>query len=397
MVEWTSEVVIKRCFSAATALMWICIGLMLYDGARFAGFDWKIITGKRARRWPQIPYLFAKVCYWTYIITNLIFVLTLKEINCNGFLQSIEMQMGWVTVSSSMLLAFRAVCVYSGTARKMVSASLTIFLLGVLVAWMVGVPDTVAMWVPNGGDPWTEGACGFKSISSKYAIKYVVTIAFDLFVLILTVVGVLKMNGGSRIGTVLVEQGILYFVATFIINALVTGLTLANLNPVMSLIGAIPAATVCVMCSTRLYVELAREAHPKAGGVSTSQITSAGTHKFSRFFRRGGTSSAHTATNGSTQMYNVKPLKYNEMSKSLESASAEDIEAQTTRSRGNTVINVVESQIITKEPMPSYLDGPGFASVPEDVTETDEAATSVSDHPYSRNNVKGHFPRLSKS
>ncbi|KAJ1032943.1 hypothetical protein NDA16_000222 [Ustilago loliicola] len=234
MTNWSSPVVTAQAFYAATALMWLCL-----------------------------PYLFSKLCMWSYLVTNIIFVVANTEINCNGTLQAVEMQMGWIAVSSSMLLAFRAVCVYTGKARTVVSVVLVIMTLGLLAAWMEGVKDTEAAWVPNGGNPWQDGACNFTYMSKQYAIKYIVTIVFDLVVMILTVVGVVRMSGGSRIGAVLIKQGIQYFLATFLINALVAGLTLANLNPVMSLIGAIPSATVCVMCSTRLYVHLAEEAKPE--------------------------------------------------------------------------------------------------------------------------------------
>ncbi len=58
----------------------------------------------------------------------------------------------------------------------------------------------------------------------------------------MTVFGVLRMNTSSRIGDVLISQGILYFLASLVVNAVVTGLTLAQLNPVMSVIAAIPRA-----------------------------------------------------------------------------------------------------------------------------------------------------------
>ncbi|EPQ28674.1 uncharacterized protein PFL1_03977 [Pseudozyma flocculosa PF-1] len=437
MPDWKSPVTLGQAFSAATALMYICIGLMLADTARFASFDWSIITGKRARRWPQIPYIFLKLCYWAYIVTNLYFVLALHEFSCNGVLQAIEMQMGWITVASSVLLACRAVCVYTGRERTVVSAFLFVFTLGLLAAWMVGVPDGVAAWVPNGGNPWQDGTCAFVSISTRYSIKYIVTIVFDLCVMLLTVVGVLRMNGSSHIGSVLIQQGILYFVATFLINALVTGLTLAQLNPVMSLIGAIPASTVCVMCSTRLYVELAREAQHRPGGVTSTQVSSSSTgEKIARLFKRSGggnsgigsgTASASAQHNSYTLRsntaggFNVKPLRYggrhHERSaspaggKSMDAAdSAEDLEAQTLRSNkagggGGGFVAITESQVVTSEPMPDYLVGntafsptrPAAAQQsPVDARSDGGVVSPIGDHPYSQD-IKSHYPRLSRS
>ncbi|KAN0061722.1 hypothetical protein ACQY0O_005714 [Thecaphora frezii] len=445
MPDWSSPVTIGQVFSAAQALMYICFGMMLCDTFRYASFDWTILSGQRVRRWPQIPYLFSKACYWSYMVTNLFFVLAIDEFNCNGVLQAVEMQMGWITVSSSLLLACRAVCVYTGRERKVVAVFLGVYAAGMLAAWMVGVPDGVAAWVPNGGNPWQRGACNFVSISPHYAIKYIVTIVYDLLVMLLTVVGVLRMNGNSRIGTLLIQQGIFYFLATFAINAMVTGLTLAQLNPVMSLIGAIPAATVCVMASTRLYVELALEAQPKPGGVSSSYISSAsgsgsgagsgGTgEKIARLFRRHPDRSQGSGTWTQSQLrntpagFNVHPIRCDQddtiephetQLKSLHRPSSnDDLEAQsltaaqptspttttakaTAAGRGTTTstrfVALTHSQTVTSEPMPDYLTGPPF--LPSHQAEAVDVATSprcIQTHPYA-NDVRGHFPRLSKS
>ncbi|ETS64737.1 hypothetical protein PaG_00691 [Moesziomyces aphidis] len=410
MTDWKSPVVMGHAFYAATALMWLCVGLFIYDTLRFLRFDVSIIMGRRPRRWPQLPYLFSRVGLWTYLLTNIYFVVAGTEFNCNGVLQAVEMQMGWIAVSSSMLLAFRAVCVYSGRARTVVSLLLTVLTLGMLATWMVGVKDTKAAWVVGGGNPWQEGSCAFTYMSKQYSIKYIVTIVFDMVVMLLTVAGVVRMNGGSRIGAVLVNQGIQYFVLTALINALVTGLTLADLNPVMSLIGAIPSATISVMCSTRLYVKLAEEAAPKPEGVHSSQLSSSlsgsGAEKIARFFKRSSqipsqlqpsmamrsTSSSNngTAVAGLTSLsYIARNESQSRDDKSFAISSHDDLEAQTTRAQPGTVVNIVEERTIVREPMPDHLAGVLYGRT------SDTADEGVADHPYST--VKGHFPRLSKS
>lgn len=403
MPNWSSPVVIAQAFYAATALMWLCVGIFAYDTLQYLPFDLSIILGKRQRRWPQLPYLFSKLCMWSYLLTNIIFVTTNTEINCNGTLQAVEMQMGWIAVSSSVLLAFRAVCVWTGKARTAVSVVLTIMTLGLLAAWMEGVKDTEAAWVPNGGNPWQEGACNFTYMSKQYAIKYIVTIVFDFLVMLLTVVGVVRMSGGSRIGSVLIKQGLQYFLATFLINALVAGLTLANLNPVMSLIAAIPSATVCVMCSTRLYVHLAEEAKPKPEGVTSSQLsssfTSSGAEKIAKFFKRGSQNPQNsfalrsTGSGNGTTVGGVGSLSYTVKmdgshspvdGKSFGMVSNEDLE------RGSGMV-ITEERTVVQERMPEHLAS---------MLSHEEAAAvggGLGDHPYASESVKGHYPRLSKS
>ncbi|KAJ9479065.1 hypothetical protein PHBOTO_002554 [Pseudozyma hubeiensis] len=398
MTDWNSPAVIAQAFYAATALMWLFVGIFAYDCCQYLWFDLSIVFGKRQRRWAQLPYLLSKLLLWSYLVSTMVLILANTEIDCKATLYAIETQMGLITVCSSVMLAFRAVCVYSGKARTAVTAVLGIMTLGLLVAWMQGVNDVQAAWIPNGGNPWAEGTCFFTSISKEYAIKYIVTIVFDFVVMALTIIGVVRMNSGSRIGTVLVQQGLQYFLATFLINALVAGLTLANLNPVMSLICAIPSATVCVMCSTRLYVNLAQEAKPKPDGVDSSRLSTSwsGSEKFSRFFKRSSRlhpsfalrSTASSSNNGTAvNSHGVSALSYNMHNgahstadvKSLgTTTSHEDVEAQAGL-RATPIVNIIEERTVVAEPMPEHLAG---------VLSSQETANA---------GVKGHFPRLSKS
>ena len=78
------------------------------------------------------------------------------------------------------------------------------------------------------------------------------------------------MSTNSRIGDVLIQQGLLYFVLTLVANLIITILTILKLSPTMSLIAAIPQSTICVIASTRLYSQLAKEATSKGNIVSNN-------------------------------------------------------------------------------------------------------------------------------
>ncbi|EST05495.1 hypothetical protein PSEUBRA_005177 [Kalmanozyma brasiliensis GHG001] len=369
MTDWKSPVVIGQAFYAAQALMYICIGIFAYDICQYFLFDINMLFVKRQRRWPQLPYILSKIFMIGFLCTSLIFITSTWRINCQATMEAIETQMGFVAVSSSVLLAFRAVCVFNGKTRTAVSVLLAVMTLGLLAAWMEGVTDIQAEWVAQSGNSWTEGACNFTGISENYAIKYIVTIVFDFVVMLLTVVGVVRMNSGSRIGTILVKQGFQYFLATFLINSLVAGLTLANLNPVMSLICAIPSATVCVMCATRLYVNLAEEAKPRPDGTSFAELSGSSMEKFSRFFRRtgqlhpsfagrsGATASGATAvsqTGVNSLSYTGGNVHPTADAKSFGTISMhDDVEAQ----RPAAIVSITEERTVSHDPMPEHLVG----------------------------------------
>lgn len=59
-------------------------------------------------------------------------------------------------------------------------------------------------WIEGIGQPWVpdKGACWFDPIPFRYAYKFVATVLFDGLVLGLTLAGVLRSHGRSRIGTI---------------------------------------------------------------------------------------------------------------------------------------------------------------------------------------------------
>src|SRR5690348_4077790 len=112
MPDWSSHVVTLQAQYALVCIMFVCIGIFAYDTLRYLPFDMSIILGKRQHRWPQLPYLFSKICMWTYLVCCMVLLLSNTQVNCHRLMQGIEVQMGWIAAASSVLLAFRAVCVY---------------------------------------------------------------------------------------------------------------------------------------------------------------------------------------------------------------------------------------------------------------------------------------------
>lgn len=128
----------------------------------------------------------------------------------------------------------------------------------------------------------------------RYFVKYIMTIVYDALVLVLTVAGVFRMstNGRTRIGALLVQQGLLYFLATLAANLVPAVITILQLSPFMSLYFAVPSSFVAVLASTRLYVQLAQEA--------TSRVDSQGRQQRHGENNNVQWGSGGTGSNGST-------------------------------------------------------------------------------------------------
>ncbi|CAO1621865.1 unnamed protein product [Sympodiomycopsis kandeliae] len=392
-----SPVGIAQTVQSSLAILWICTGITAAEQVALAKFDWSLITGQRRRRLVQLAYFGAKLTWWAYTALNIVMNYGKGPFpSCQGLIIGIETCMSFIAIFSSILLAARTVCVYQGNARKWVTAAVTIGAMGLAAAWLAGVNDIKMEWSTPGAYPWQDGACGPTMVHKRYFVKYLITILYDLFVLILTTVGVVRMSasGSSRIGAILVEQGILYFLVTFLANLLVLIFTLApGLPPVWNLFWAIPSSAVALTASTRLYVSLAEAASHNTQHVTDSQLTS-GSSKSGKFIdfltrskRKGGIPGVHSGTTssngaqvssqqGSVASYGVTPAVASqsdiEKQGSSDGLSANYTDLTPTRSghpfaavgRSNGGIpggvQVSQTRTETEEPIPEYLVHPGF-------------------------------------
>lgn len=352
-IAWNSPPVLAQCLYAFQAVMWLSIGIYAYDCCNYIAFDWSIVRGTRHRRWAHVPYVFSKVSAWAFFICVLVIVHSGTEIKCNSLMRANQVLMSLNMISCSLLLAFRCSCVYTGNERKYITVLLAVLMLGVLAVWLSGTGDVVSVWAPHAGNIWQQGLCIVVYIPKRYSAKYIVTIVYDLLVMSLTIAGVLRMKVNSRVGTILMRQGVQYFAISAIASGVTAGLTLADLNPLVSIIGGVPSCAVCVMCVTRLMVGLADQTKPATSGVYLAHTSSSKSQRIARLFKREPRSTnaddefiaASTgAAAGSNTQSTVEPLPYGQSSTSspvLDNKDEKfalpdsDIEAQSPTSSAN--------------------------------------------------------------
>lgn len=376
----------------AKLLAYISAGFFLAEYVYTFTFDMSIIMGKRQRRLPQVAYLGAKYIWITYFTTNLIALWTIDKIDCQLLMDFTEIQMGLLVCLSSFLLAFRTVCVYQGTARKMITTVLCIFGLGLVAAWMQGVTDVTSTWSPEAASLWTHGGCGYNAVKSTYWVKYVITIVFDLLVLVLTTVGIVRMNGESRIGDILIKHGVIYFILTFAANIVITVLTALQLSPNMSLLMAIPQSAVCVISSTRLYFSLVQNARPADGTMMTNYSntfdSSMTNSKVTAFFRNGiGRNTSNMSVPTLARCRNA--FQTNVLARTDSPITPnEDLEkalpiSNSTSNSNLPAIRIDQSKTVEVDPVPEHCKG----VYPFDNTLTPASEPSEAE-------VMQHYPRL---
>ncbi|EPQ32205.1 uncharacterized protein PFL1_00402 [Pseudozyma flocculosa PF-1] len=265
MTNWSDPAEIAKELQAAKLMVMICLGYAVCDLSYTWRFDLDLITGRRgSRKWPQLLYVLAKLGFWPYIAVTFAVAEPPAFLQCNALVYASEALMGVMTCCCSGLLAFRAVAVWNGRAFKVVASVVTILFLALVGIWMAGVPDVKAVWIEGPGPVWikNQGTCTFLPIPKIYGVKFIATVVFDAIVLLLTVAGVMAMTTRSRIGTILVEQGIFYFGATLVMNVFLVSFTYAELNPLMSNILNVPTQTVSLIVATRLYMMLCDKVKP---------------------------------------------------------------------------------------------------------------------------------------
>lgn len=165
---WNSLAGSTKTAEVEKLLLYASLGIFCHHTILNAAFDWSIISGKRQRRWPQLLYFGAKLAFLVYLTLYTAVFWLEKELNCEGIVIAVETSMGFIAITSSFLLSCRTVCVFFGTARKVVTAVLLVFGAGLVAAWMDGVQDVTVVWSAAAASPWNAGACVPLSVKPTY-------------------------------------------------------------------------------------------------------------------------------------------------------------------------------------------------------------------------------------
>lgn len=165
---WSDPAVASKTGEVQKLLTYASMGIFVFDLVLNARFDWSILSGQRLRKWPQLLYFGTKLIFMVFLALDTMLFWLETEIDCQAALIAVEWSMGAVVIMSSFLLACRTVCVFFGTAKKVVTALVLVFGAGLVAAWMHGVQDVSAAWSPAAASPWNTGACGPTAIKPTY-------------------------------------------------------------------------------------------------------------------------------------------------------------------------------------------------------------------------------------
>ncbi|KAG8900453.1 hypothetical protein FRB99_006036 [Tulasnella sp. 403] len=215
MVNWKDQSVLAADQGKLDILILALLGLYAWEMLVTMRYDITIFTGKRPFKYPMGVYLACRYALLFSLIGVTISMNATKEIDCQS-LYVFNQLMGNITIgASSSLLMLRTIAIWNR--RLLVFVPLIILSLGQWSILLHGVITVEAKWNPQGG------VCYFSNTKQVFIdFIYIYTMVFDLTVLTISTVGLVKSSGRSDLWKLLFQDGIAYFVVAFTANCAAT-------------------------------------------------------------------------------------------------------------------------------------------------------------------------------
>ncbi|KAF8839742.1 hypothetical protein BDN67DRAFT_969592 [Paxillus ammoniavirescens] len=108
----------------------------------------------------------------------------------------------------------------------------------------------------------TPGGCDVVYINTSKALAvYFCTMFYDMLVLVLTIVGLLRKRSSSTLWRRLYRQGIAYFAITFLANIMPLVICWLDLNVILTMLFAMPATCLSTIASSMAVKSLLNPDH----------------------------------------------------------------------------------------------------------------------------------------
>ncbi|KLO09516.1 hypothetical protein SCHPADRAFT_979721 [Schizopora paradoxa] len=257
MVDWQSPAEIARDGQVFSNLVHCLLGLYLWELFTSLKFDYDIFSRKRRFKWPMIFYFLGRYALFCALLGITISLNVTTEINCQ-LLYVFNQICGNISIGcASINLSFRTIAVWSQSLY--ITIGITIVILG---HWGLLLHGLIvhASWVDGVGCVVTQ------TDNKGLTALFIYTMTFDFIVMCLTAwkLAVSSQSTQSRLVRLIFRDGLFYFFMAFAVNTVATTFIMLNLNPVMSVIGDVPAAVVSTIVASRAVRRLSEFTSAKA-------------------------------------------------------------------------------------------------------------------------------------
>ncbi|KAL0066145.1 hypothetical protein AAF712_006769 [Marasmius tenuissimus] len=247
-IDWHSAHMMTRNADSFSKLLHAFVGLYLWEWFNSLDFEYKLITGRHKFKWPlgddQVFYFLNRYALLGVCIGFMVFLDTkIEASNCEAmyiFIQAMgSLSMGLACVN----LAIRTIAIWKNDRHVVVV--LTVIILGHWALILRDIPIVRAKW---------DGDQGCIFIDNEHNLvtgMYVYAMGIDFIVMCLMAYKTgIQLNNRTRLIKILVVDGVLYFIIAFLVNLMGVVFSALNLNPIMSVIGVVPATMISTVSSS---------------------------------------------------------------------------------------------------------------------------------------------------
>lgn len=249
MVDWSSPEEIARDADAFAKLIFVLFGLYTWEVVTTMRFEFNLYFGTMKFRWPLVFYFLLRYSLF-FALLGLVITLTVREeIDCQSLYTFSQWAGNTAIGTATTCLMLRTIAVWDR--RPIIVIPLVACSLGQWGILLHSVVTVRSAWVP------AANACVVSDTSPTILrTLFFYTMGYDFIVLCLTSLGLLLSATRSSLWQLLFRDGMFYFAISFSANLVPAVLNVVNLNPVMNVVAAVPAATVSTIAATRLVVRL---------------------------------------------------------------------------------------------------------------------------------------------
>ncbi|KAJ7589558.1 hypothetical protein C8J56DRAFT_1076241 [Mycena floridula] len=243
MTDWTSPETVAHEHDSFVKLVHCIMGVFAWEWLISLDFDLLFLLGQRKLKWPLFFYFYGRYASLGNLIGVLIVMDIGHPVHCQAAYISIGILGNTAICVATINLSIRTMVVWAYDTRIM--ATLIVLTLGhftvITLNLFSGQVDAIA----------TRNGCVVTDLDPKLnAAMFIYTSGIDLIVMCLMAFKVFRYRQ-DKISTLLLRDGLIYFLVVFVVNVVAAIFSLLNLNPLMSVIADAPASMFATIAAGR--------------------------------------------------------------------------------------------------------------------------------------------------
>lgn len=253
-------------FTVANEVALIVYGMFLWDYSITLWFEFYFITGKLKLRWPLIPYFLTRYSAFGFVIGCLIFQTRTRPLDCDGLYLG-GVVLGKVAVASaSVNILVRTVIIWSY--RWYIVLLMVLLVTGeVTLIWLgFGKRDLFAMW----SDDLQRCIVNPGSQSKNLGLFAPYALCVDCIILSLTIFGLRKFDSTSGFASVLIRQGVGFFLLVLLFQTFVTVSVYSSGNVILAPASAGLCAVIVPAVSCYMVRSILSSSYSASGPATVS-------------------------------------------------------------------------------------------------------------------------------